>query len=264
MPLELKVVWEGVVPGLSEHRLSIGVFAQPLANFLAALRRIASNIVGDALEDSPAMRGRLANTARGLDIEISKIEGSSSGFAGMLAVQTPEGKTFPLFNDLGERAATELLTALELEGRGEPKSAIVRTYLRSLPLGISRHVYSLHNNGTVLKRVVLEGVNLMETPAELPHLTEIHGNVTGVGFEPGRSEVRVKTEEGFQLTMGATALQVERALELRTTKVKVLALVDETHSRLLRLESASMPWRTSSREEAVFKRWDGLLRRLAQ
>src|ERR1700674_819527 len=149
MPLELRVVWDGDVPGLAEHRLSLGSFAEPMAKLLAALRRIASNIVGDALDERPAMVGRLADVARQLDVEIIRVEGSSTGFAGLVALNVPAGQNLPLFNTLPQTAVIELLTALELEGKGTPKDKLVRQYIRSLPFGLGKHTYSLHENGTV-------------------------------------------------------------------------------------------------------------------
>jgi hypothetical protein len=66
VPTELKIEWEGVAPGLADKRLSLSAFGEPLTILLAALRRIASNLVGDALEEKNV--GRFTNAARQLDI----------------------------------------------------------------------------------------------------------------------------------------------------------------------------------------------------
>ncbi len=234
-----------------------------MAKLLAALRRIASNIVGDALEDRPATVGRLAEVARQLDVEIVRVQGSSSGFAGLVGLNIPTGNNLPLFDTLPETATMELLTALELEGKGTPKDKLVRQYIRSLPLGLGRHSYSLHENGRELKTVTLFGLSTVNGNLELPYFAEYVGSITGVGFEPGRPEVRIKTEE-HQVTLFATALQVEGAWALRGSTVKALAVIEDSHSRLLRLQESQKAWRVETRERAIFSRWDSLLRKLAQ
>jgi len=104
---------------------------------------------------------------------------------------------------------------------------------------------------------------LVEPALELPHLCEVVGNIVGVGFDPGRNEVRLKYADR-QLTLSATASQVDRALLLRHAEVRILAMISEPHSRLLRIQDAETEWSIPPREDAVFKRWDGLLGRLAQ
>ena len=86
----------------------------------------------------------------------------------------------------------------------------------------------------------------------------------GVGFEPGKNEVRIKSDDGHHLTLTATALHVENALELRSAPIRAIAVMQESGPRLLRLQEAGTGWSVPSRDEAIFKRWDGLLRRLAQ
>jgi hypothetical protein len=130
-------------------------------------------------------------------------------------------------------------------------------------MGIRQQDYSLHENGREIKSISIFGMDLVEPVLESPHLSEIVADVIGVGFEPGRSEVRLKYNDR-QLTVSATPLQVEQALELRHSKVRVLALISEAQCKLLRVQEAELPWSSPSRERAVFGRWDGLLRRLAQ
>jgi hypothetical protein len=102
-----------------------------------------------------------------------------------------------------------------------------------------------------------------ELPDNLPYLSEIIGRVIGVGFEPGKSEVVFKSKDK-QVTIPATAQQVESALKYRATEVRALILRHGDQSRLLRLEDAALPRYRADPETYVFKKWDGLLRRLAQ
>ena len=264
MAVQLDIVWDGDAPGLLEHRLSLGAFGDALTALLAALRRIATNIVGDAVEGEAAEVGRFANAARQLDIQIESIKRNTSGFAGLVSIHTPQGETMQLFDDLPETASTQLLEAVESESRGVLKNAAVRKYLRALPAGVYRQIYVLHQNGRELKRVELGNMALSDLLSDLPYLMEISGRIVGVGFEPGKNEVRIKSDDGRQLTLSATALHVDNALNLRNATIRALAVIEETGSRLLRLQDQATGWTVPSREEAVFARWDGLLRRLAR
>lgn len=264
MAVQLDIVWDGEAPGLQDHRLSLGAFGDALTSLLAALRRIATNIVGNAMEGETAEVGRLATAARQLDIQIEAIKGGSSGFVGVVSIHTPQGESMQLFNELPETAGTQLLEAVESESKGILKNSAVRRYLRALPSGVYRQVYVLHDNGREFKRVELGSMAISEVLSDLPYLAEVHGRIVGVGFEPGKNEVRIKSDEGTHLTLMASSLHVDNALVLRNSHIKALAVIQESGSRLLRLQEADKGWSVPSREDAIFKRWEGLLRRLAQ
>jgi len=264
MAIQLDIEWDGSAPGLQDHRLSLSAFGDALTCLLAALRRIATNIVGDAVEGEAAEVGRFANAARLLDIQIENIKHGSSGFAGLVSIHTPQGENMQLFDDLPHAAGMQLLEAVEMESRGTLKNAGVRRYLRALPAGVYRQTYVLHQNGNEFKRVELGDMALSDLLSDLPYVAEVWGRIVGVGFEPGKNEVRIKSDDGRQVTLSASALHVDNALELRSSPVKALAVMQEGGSRLLRLRGADIPWSVPTREEAIFGKWDGLLRRLAQ
>ncbi len=274
MPTQLKIKWEGTAPGLANQRLSLSAFGRPLNTLLSALRRIATNIVGQALDETKASAGRFTNEARQLDIEIVDLVRESSGIDSVVSLNAPVGESFPLFGDLAEDAVRNLLEAIDLERRGTARNARVRAYLQALPPGITRQTYQLHQNGTLLKQVSFSSVDLPLLPADLPYLCEYIGRIVGVGFEPGRTEVRVRTEEEAHetgpakpprvATLAATSKQVDTALELRHSQVRAIAVCHGDERRLLILQDVSLPLRCSSRETIVFERWRGLLERLAK
>jgi hypothetical protein len=99
--------------------------------------------------------------------------------------------------------------------------------------------------------------------AVLPYLAEYIGQVVGIGFEPGKSEVRIKTDT-TTVTVDATADQANKALELRHSSVRVVAVIQGKTARLLMLQDAHAPINRATREAAIFARWDGVLRKLAQ
>lgn len=265
MSSEIKIRWDGDVPGVAEHRMSLAAFGEPLTNLLAALRRIATQLVSTAVEHERPKSGRFANIARQLDIEVTTIEGNSTGFNGVVAFYQPP-EELPLFADLPERAVSELLDSIERESKGQAANWAVRKYLSSLPRAIHHQTYDLYENGAVKKHIEIGDVNLTELPEEPPTLREVTGSIVGVGFEPGRSEVRVKGEAAF-LSFDASDEQVETALAIRKETVRSLGVHDGKRARLLQIIPSSAPrFQVNDRtvEEYIFKRWNGVLARLAK
>jgi len=263
---QLKIRWDGDAPGIAEHRLSLAAFGEPLHLLLLSLRRIATQMVGTAVEAEHPKTGRFANLARQLDIEITSIVTTSTGFDALVSFAQPPDE-LPLFTDLPDRATTELLDALEQESKGVLRNWSVRKYLYSLPPGVHRQSYELHENGITRKRVDIGDVRRTDVPPDLPALLEVEGNIVGVGFEPGRTEVRIKSKTGTAPSLDATSEQVEAALDMRKTIVRVLGVHDGRRSRLLTLARAADPRfkiTAETIEEHIFKRWSGVFARLAK
>ena len=265
MAIELKIRWDGDAPGLAEHRVSIASFGESLGHLLAAVRRIATQLVMTATEGEAPETGRFANLARLLDVEIENIEGNSAGINSVVSFRD-DGKEAHFFPDLAARTAVGFLEAVELETAGNPVSSAVRKYLRSLPPKVNKQTYEVLDGGKTTKRVDVGHVKLPEMPAELPSILEIEGSVVGVGFEPGRSEIRVKSNDN-NVIMVAPEETVERALEFRHEPVRVLSIRDEKRVRVLHLTKATTPRFKSTpetTEKYLFSRWSGVLARLAK
>jgi hypothetical protein len=267
MPIQLKISWEGHARGVEEHRLSIAMFGPALAELLRAYRRIASSMVKSA-NVGLVEHGRLHNLANHLDIEIESIAGTNPleltavcTFDAPVDIQTP---FFPI--NLAERASKELLDSIEDESNGRARNSVIRSYLLKLPSQLTRQKYELHDNGhTLHEPIVIEHLKLATSGSPLPYLMEFEGHIVGVGFEPGANEVRVKTNEET-IRMAASAELVEKALGLRDEPIKGMA-VKRKEWRLLRIDEIDAdPFIFSDdlREEHLFKRWDALLRKLAQ
>jgi hypothetical protein len=232
---------------------------------LSALRRIATQIVGLATEAEHPKTGRFANLARLLDIELVQIEGNSSGFDAVVSfAQPPDELAF--FSDLPDRAVSELLDAIEEESKGHLRNSSVRRYLDALPKGVHKQIYELHENGRTTKHVEVGDVLLSEIPLGLPSLREFTGSIVGVGFSPGKSEVRIKSTSVPAATIDADEDHVDTALHLRKDVVRALGVDDGAHKRLLRIETASAPpFEMSNRaiEKHIFERWSNVFARLA-
>lgn len=265
MRSELKITWDGATPGLAEHRLSLAAFGRPLDLLLASLRRIATQMVSTAIDTEHPKTGRFANIARQLDIEIESLVEGSGGFNGLVTFAQPP-EELPLFMDLPERATGELLDSIEQESKGVARNWAVRRYLSSLPRDVTTQVYELHENGTSKKRVTVSAISLTEIPSELPSLIEYEGSVVGVGFSPGRSEVRIKSELSSP-SLDAADTQVEAALQMRKANVRVLGVHDGKRARLLSIANASAPRfkvTPEAVEKHIFERWKGVFARLAK
>lgn len=259
----LKVVFEGSVPGLSEHRISLGAFGEPLGNLLKALRRIANTAVTEALGRTASDFGRLPESVRQLDIELGAIVNGSGGIEGLITVNTPPDETLPLF-DVADWSANQLLDAIDQESRGNLRNAQVRTYLKSVPAGVTHQSYILLHDDEEIKRVEFGAADLAAEVFGLPYLTEFVASVTGVGFEPGRNQIRFQMENKQDLTVGATAGQVDFALENRSSSVRVLILEFPEVRKLLRIQLETEDPIRLSTETYILSRWDGLLQRLAR
>ena len=94
------------------------------------------------------------------------------------------------------------------------------------------------------------------------------GIVVGVGFDPGKNEIRIKHPEGkttFAFT--ATQDQVNAAIQHRGQLVRVQVVVGATHNRVLRIAAVDAPRyepTTEDRERLIFDKWRGVLSVLAQ
>ncbi len=263
MDSKIEIVWDGPVPGLSEHRISIGTFGESLKLLLQAFRRIASNMFRDAVEEGPATRGPFKKGTGFLDLEIYQIKESSSGIGAACILRPPPGESGILVEDLTKRAGEALLVAIEQESKGIPRDASVRRYLESLPPEITSQAYEFRSNGTV-KSISLGEVHLPEPSKRLAHLTTITGFVVAVGFEPGATSVSIKDDKRT-LSCTATPEQVEAALSLRSVQVVATAVVTE-RSRLLNIrpDEDLRPLTEEETERVLFGKWDNLLRKLAQ
>lgn len=263
----LKIEYDGTVPGIAEKRLSVDAFGPTLNQLLSAVRRIASGLVKDALEEDYGARGgRFADIARRLDIELAGIEEGSLGVVFALVLRVAVGQQIPLFEDLPEKSATAFVDAVRAESSGELTSKVVRKYLASLPAGVTRQAYRLYRDNQELRSIEIGEVTLAEIPEGLPYLAETEGPVVGVGFEPGRPQVRLRSQAPSHFH--ATNDQVEAALRLRGVEaVRVLAVVSSDGARLLAIANAQEPKvkpTEADRKRLIFDRWDGLLKRLAR
>jgi hypothetical protein len=254
---ELDITWDGPVKDLAENRVSLSAFGPALELLMRAAQRIASQKLTAALE--PAETGRLVSSAKNLDIEIAGVKKGSGGFSTVISFEAPNSSQAVLFDELAASVGVELLESIESEARGEHRNAAVRNYLKALPKALTKQIYDLHENGREVRRIDIGTVSLPEQEQPLPTFIEAEGRISGVGFDPGRWEVKIKGEEGAQVTASATETQVNRAFEMRSQNVRVLALASADGTKLLVLENEEMRRKRPTLND-IFDEWDATFR----
>jgi hypothetical protein len=263
---KLEIIWDGDVPGLSDRRLSLDAFGPALRRLLMAVRRIANDKEMRARgPERERSKGRLAKDASQLDIQIVTIRANSPVMLSAVVVPL-ETPVRPLITDLPEVAIDEFLADIDREARGAPTHFQVRKFLRSLPKGLSRQTY-VHRaeDGSVRKEINLSAVAITE-PRRSSYLLAVEGELVGLGFEPGHTEIKIRAVTGDLVTLAATSAQVEQALDLRLSGIHALAVVDiNGKTRLLRV-GRQVPSERDPRDrtQQLFQTWNGLLERLSQ
>lgn len=93
-------------------------------------------------------------------------------------------------------------------------------------------------------------------------LSKWQGRITGVGFEPGKFEVKIKGSEGAQMTALSTEAQVNSALKMRSGQVEALTLTNADGTRLLILENEETRVKRPTLDD-IFAKWGDTYRALA-
>jgi hypothetical protein len=270
MRAELQITWDGEGPGLAEHRLSVAALSTPLSLLLAAIRRIATNLVTEASDSERGARGgRFSRLAEKIDLQLSTVEEGCLQLSADIVFPDPDEQDaqIALFPDeLAGRTLKELIEAIDGESRGRSRSAVVRKFLRSMDGIVSAHSYRASVGGKVLAEASIGEPALLVEPTLGSYLVVYKGHVSGVLFEP-KPEIRIRSE-GQTFRVRTTLKEVDRALELRGQDVAVYAARSESGlARLVHIKPNSEPQVIPSieeRREHILTHWGPLLERLAQ
>lgn len=269
----LSITFNGEVPGLSNHRVSMEEFGKALVRLQDAVKWTASAIVGKAERQSYGKGGSPKQAAQGVGLELVGVRGNCAtlDFVVTPPADPPQGsqKQIALFHDLHERAILELLDDLQKETEGIPTNHKGREFLLALPDDLGVQTYKVEKGGEVLRSLELGETSLEEAPISPGGLLHGYGQVVGVQFLPARPHIRISLVGGGSKTISATGNQVEKSLSLRNEMVAFLALAREDLSRprLLWIRPADKNLPLADEEERadyIFKRWEETLRRLAE
>jgi hypothetical protein len=263
--VELRIKWDGPLPGLSEHRLSVAAFAIPLRKLLTAIRRTANNMLREADQRKATDVGRFAAEADRIDLQIASVLEGSSGVQSVVSVEIPPGQMGFWPEGLAEDAVDRLLSDIDRESRGIRRNSRARNYLEALPPALTSQDYWLYVDGDERRHVHLSSVALPTDLNSVPFLVEFVGRVISVGFPPGRSFVRIQTlKDGSEVTFSCSQDEVSAALELHAGDVRVMGLVRDDVKRLLRIQAVHQPRVKLDEKSWVFDSWHSVLERLAK
>jgi hypothetical protein len=264
---KLTIVWDGAVPGLVDHRLSLSAFAPALRELLFAVRRVATDLEREARRRpvSGVGVGRNTKEASLLDVQIATIRANSPVTleCSIVPLAPPE---YPLLEGLGDRAVVRLLEDIELETSGRPAHFKVRQFVRALPEGLELQRYTAALGSGEVKTVEVRQVRLADEPRDLPHLVEFTGMIAAIGFED--PYIRFRTSSGDVVACSGTREQIEEAVRHRDTEVTVFGVAGvDGRTRVLRLGTGHelpKPLPAAARLDRIISDWDPLLTILAK
>jgi hypothetical protein len=227
----LSIRWDGDTPDLVGHRLSLAAWLEPLSLLLKSVRRSASQILQDALDDPEAGRrgGRYARAAQQIDLQITAIHGGCTEPQFLITGGEAEtqGGLFPQIPaDLPAQALFKILNDIEQESKGQLANAMIRDYLRALPQGVTVHSYNLQQDGVSVRRVEVRDARLPELPSTPAYLSKITGRVTAVSFEPGTVTIKDVSDKGGKVTCSANDEQIATAIALRDKTIVAMYVCD--------------------------------------
>jgi len=271
--LRLKLTFDGTGDGLEKGRLSVDAFAPALIELQRAFRRIAQGFVSAATQRVPdyvdAPSGKYSDMVKLLSFQIDAISHNSPPHVDLVCPipEVPVGRTWPMFmEETADRAADELLTAIDSESKGNPRSAFVRAYLAKLPSAISHQSIDLIKIDGTLRRLELGGYELAVIDREYPFFVRQTARVGGVTFAPLPAEIRF-SGDGYATHASTDDQLVEKALAHRGEKMTGLFVRKGKSVRAIWLEPGELGLSRPTNEELdayTAKRWASTLRMLAE
>ena len=119
---------------------------------------------------------------------------------------------------------------------------------------------------TVKAEAHVSGVTINQELRDVPYLIEQRGRIVGLGFEPGKPFLRIKTTDvnEAEVTYAATQSLVDQALELRDQEIRVLGLITGAGRKALRVQGLGDSQVRLDLEAYVFAKWQSVIERLAQ
>jgi hypothetical protein len=262
MAVQIKITFDGEVPGIGDHKLDLASFGAALTILTDGLRRTASGLVNEALE--PQKRGPVAK--RG-DLHVFLGDIGEGSLELVMSVEPPDmpGYNFDLVEDLPARAVKHFLGAVEDESKGALRNSIARKFLRSLPSGLTWQRYEAFSGSTSLVDFKIGTVTLPDEPQDLPVVVRVMARVVGVTFDP-TPEVRLETGE-TRISFSATTSLVNAAVHLHEEDIMAVGIVTGNKGRLLwldRPETFPKPPTKAELSTGLLRRWEGTLERLSR
>ncbi len=225
MTTTLNIRWDGDAPGLPEHVLSLGAWHEALGRLLRAVRRTASGMAHDALDDPEygARGGRLNKLAGEIDLQIIGLREGCVNVAFRCVIPPQPGQQDLFLEELPRRAVDRVLEDIQQEAEGQLRNATVREFLKAIPAGITVQEYQLDVDGVLLRQVRVGQAHIAVPPPSTPGLRRLRARLSAACFEPGNTSITLKGELGT-VRLSATPEQIEQALALRGQPLLVMSL----------------------------------------
>jgi hypothetical protein len=256
MTTKLVIRWDGSVPGLQEHSLSLAAWAHVLPQLLVAYRRVASGMLTEA--QSPEYGGKggqLHVQAKALDLRLRAI-GEGCVVLDLEAASLAEQLDFVLAG----RALGRLVEHVAAEAGSTASNGEVRKLLQMMPPGVTTQRWQAWEGDRLLAEASFGAARLPpESVIDMPHLIRVRGPIVAIGFDPPGITVR---EGSIRQKYSATEDQVEDALTLRAAEVVALGVRTHAGTRLLwvRREGAAVSRRSpEERAESIRTTWAAAL-----
>jgi len=233
MDVRLVIRWDGEVPGLKEHTLSLAAWSTVLAELLRAYRRVASGILTDAGgPDYGSQGGRLHRDAAGLDLQLREIR------EGCVELEFRATTTNAQLDfDLAGRVMSRFVESVAQESQGQQAHGAVRKLLQALPRGVTAQRWQAWQGDKLLQNATFNELQLEEASVlDLPRLVQCSGSLVEIGFEKPYIVISGPARQKFH----ATNDQVETAIALRSAPVTATGVRTGRSTRLLRLHAVSV------------------------
>lgn len=268
--VELKISFDGNVPGLPQHRLSMSSFAEAFRLLSIAFQRTASFVLNDTLDPENAVRrgGRLEKDAKRFDLELKCVEAGSACPVFECIARAPSAKAGAGPEEGEEEAArvvSRFVSDIEKERRGQACNPSVRSYLAALPAEVRKQRYTATKGDQLLADCSFDQPSLPEHTSPGTKLIQIRGNIISVGFPPGPLFIGIKKMDGHTMKCEATLEQANTAVALREQPVAAAVLHTEKPSLLWIRAEADLPEPNIDESFAhILKNWSRTLEILAE
>lgn len=264
--VELRVRFDGEIPGLRDHTLSLGAFLPALEVLLKAVRRNADAIAKGSSDYEG--RRRFGMLGKIIDLELVSISDGCVNLGFQCRLRQVEGLSEKTANDIATLAVDRFLAAVETESSGRNSgSENVKRFLRSIPTGVTIQEYEGRIGDRVIRRVSFGEPVSRELPKEgFPRLVEFRGHVISTTFKP-HPKVKIRDASGVTFTCKADRAVVDKAVQFRWEPIFGQLLLRPDWRRLLTIHvEGDVPPAPSqeSRLERIHRDWGDALRRLAE
>ncbi len=267
LPVELKIRFDGLAPGLKNHRISLIAFHGTFTKLLAALQHTADRVGG---KNTSIQRIKIGGEGKKFDLQLKAISDGCVNLTFDVVPVTLEDLNTDEFHASAKKTIEKFIEDVQAVWYGSNPASEnrgVRQFLNSLPSGVESQDYTAQIGGEVIRSLSLKKTEQKQNLEQsmLPRLVEFVGKIVSVRFDKPKIVIRdaIDKEHNCQ----ATRELIDLAVDLRHERVAGKMLIRPDLKRLLILRDASQPEsipNQTDRDRHLFEKWGGTLRKLAE